>query len=189
MMSEVCLAKGIITVNMTESELLAGLKKGNSKAVSFWFHQYHDRLLSLVINRVENLQDAEEIVQQTFLNCLKHLPLFRGRSSIWTWMNSITKHEVADYFRKKYAKKALKTTHLSEFLMIDSIDNSTEVSEKVKRVLKDMKLKQRELLLLKYVDKKKVLEIAISLNKTAKSVEADLFRARKRFRYLWDITE
>jgi len=176
-------------MDIDNDNLLIKLKKGNSKAVTYWFNSYHNRLLNIVISRVSSVKDAEEIVQQTFLNCLKHLPLFRGKSSIWTWMNSIAKHEIADYFRKKYAKKALKTTHLSEFLMIDEIDNSTEVSQKVKRVLKNMKAQQQELLLLKYVDKRKVLEIATSLGKTVKSVESDLFRARKTFRYLWSTTK
>jgi len=170
---------------MEEKILLNKLKQGDSKAVSYWFNAYHGRLLSVAVGRVSNLQDAEEIVQQTFLNCLKHLPLFRGKSSIWTWMNSIIRHEVADYFRKKYAKKALKTTHLSDLLMVDEIDDLSEVSEKVKEILKKMRRTYGELLMLKYIDKKKVAVIAKELGKSVKSVESDLFRARKEFKRLW----
>jgi RNA polymerase sigma factor (sigma-70 family) len=172
---------------MEEKLLLKKLKQGDSRAVSFWFNEYHNRLLSVAIVRTSNAQDAEEIVQQTFLNCLKHLPLFRGKASIWTWMNSIIRHEIADYFRKKYAKKALKTTRLSDLLMVNDIDDSSEVSEKVKKILKEMRGQYGELLMLKYVDKKKVAVIANELGKSVKSVESDLFRARKEFRRLWKI--
>ncbi len=170
---------------MEEQLLIIKLKQGDPKAVSYWFKTYKSRLLAVVIGKISNKQDSEEIVQQTFLNCLRHLPLFRGKSSIWTWMNSIARHEIADYFRKKYAKKALKTTHLSDLLMIDDIDNSEEVSQKVKFVLKKMKGHYGELLMLKYVDGKKVPAIAKEMGRSIKSVESDLFRARKEFRFLW----
>lgn len=175
-------------INKSDQDLISKLKQGDTKAVNQWFGEYNDRLIKVVLNKVSNYQDAEEIVQQTFLNCLKHLPLFRGRSSIWTWMNSIARHEIADYFRKKYAKRALKTTRLSEFLLLDNIDDSSEVSEKVKRVLKKMRSSHRELLLLKYVDKKKVAVIAREFGKSIKSVESELFRARKEFKALWLVT-
>lgn len=170
---------------MEDKILLSKLKQGNVKAVNYWFNTYHSRLLTVVIGKISHKQDSEEIVQQTFLNCLKHLPLFRGKSSIWTWMNSIARHEIADYFRKKYAKKALKTTHLSDLLMIDDIDDSQEVSQKVRVILKKMRGKYGELLMLKYVDNKKVAVIAKDLDRSIKSVESDLFRARKEFRSLW----
>ncbi|MBU0974792.1 RNA polymerase sigma factor [Patescibacteria group bacterium] len=170
---------------MEEKILLTKLKQGDPRAVSYWFKTYKNRLLMVVIGKISNEQDSEEIVQQTFLNCLRHLPLFRGKSSIWTWMNSIARHEVADYFRKKYAKKALRTTHLSDLLMIDDVDDSEEISQKVRVVLKKMKSQYGELLMLKYVDGKKVTDIAKEMKKSIKSVESDLFRARKEFRSLW----
>lgn len=172
-------------INKSDQNLINELKQGDTRAVNQWFSEYNDKLTKVVVKKVSNYQDAEEIVQQTFLNCLKHLPLFRGRSSIWTWMNSIARHEIADYFRKKYAKRALRITRLSEFLMLDNIDDSLEVSEKVRRVLKKMRSNHRELLLLKYVDKKKVATIAREFGKSIKSVESELFRARKEFRTIW----
>ncbi|MCB9813457.1 MAG: RNA polymerase sigma factor [Pseudomonadales bacterium] len=174
--------------NEKDMKLLAKLKIGNPRAVTQWFNNYHNRMFALVVQKVSNPQDAEEIVQQTFLNCLKHLPLFRGNSSIWTWMNSIARHEIADYFRKKYAKKALKTTHLFDLLMIDDVDDSTEVSEKVTKVLKRMRNQYQEILMLKYIDNKKVAAIATELGKSIKAVESDLFRARKEFKALWAIS-
>ncbi len=170
---------------MEDKQLLQLLKKGSDQAVKIWFDLYFTKLLSIVELKVSNKKDAEEIVQQTFLNCLKHLPLFLGKSSIWTWMNSIARHEVSDYYRKKYAKKAIKTIPLSEFLPLREISDSDDVSQKVSAVLSQMKSSYKELLLLKYADGKKVAVIAKELGKSVKSVESDLFRARKEFKYLW----
>ncbi len=172
---------------MEEKQLLAQLKTGDERAVKVWFDLYYTRLLNVVGVKISNKKDAEEIVQQTFLNCLKHLPLFLGKSSIWTWMNSIARHEIADYFRKKYAKKALQTIPLSDLLPLNHISDSDDVSQKVTQVLAKMKSYYKELLLLKYADGKKVIAIAQEFKKSEKSIESDLFRARKEFKELWSV--
>lgn len=170
---------------MSDAELLAQLKVGNPQAVQKWFNLYQAKLLRLVKYRISYPQDAEEIVQETFLNCLKHLPLFRGKSSIWTWMQSVARHEIADYYRKKYAKKAIRTLPLGDLLLQAPISDTHEISHQVRLILGRMSHSYRELLLLKYVDKRKVKEIARDLGRSIKSVESDLFRARREFRHLW----
>ena len=166
-------------------ELLAKLKAGDAKAVRQWFSSYHDRLLKLIQQRVSSEKDAEELVQDTFLGCLKHLPLFRGESSIWTWMARIAHHEVADYYRKRYAKKFLHLLPLSELFAVEPIADSHEISQKVRQVLSRMASEEREILQMKYVDKKKVKQIAREMGRTVKSVESILFRARVEFRRMY----
>lgn len=175
-----------------EVELVKQLKMGEPKAVKLWFNTYYPRLFSLVQKKVSLYQDAEEITQQTFLNSLKQLPLFMGKSELFTWMVSIAKHEIADYFRKKYAKKAIRTIPLSELFLSDTVDDSSEVAQKVAAVLKELSKRSHtlqhdycELLLLKYADGKKVKEIARQLGRSVKSIESDLFRARNEFKELW----
>ncbi|MEN8253608.1 MAG: RNA polymerase sigma factor [Patescibacteria group bacterium] len=168
-----------------EKELLSKLKAGDAKAVEQWFAFYNKKLLRLVLSKVSNLKDADEIVQDTFLNCLKHLPVFRGDSSIWTWMCRITYHEIADYYRKKYAKKVIRTLPIGDMILAAPISDSHETSEKMRLVFGKMNNSAVELLKMKYIDKKKVKEIALELNKSAKAVESDLFRARIIFRRLW----
>lgn len=169
----------------SDEALLEQLRKGEPRAVNEWFNLYHDRLLASVILRVTSIKDAEEIVQETFLNCLKHLPLFRGDASIWTWMNTIARHEIADYFRKKYARKAIQTLPLHEWLLAKNVHDSHEVAEQVYFILDKMRKSYRDLLLLKYVEGKKVSAIAEELDRSIKSIESDLFRAREEFRVLW----
>lgn len=172
-------------MDKTDAKLFSKLKSGDAKAVQEWFEAYHDRLLKFVTVKVSSEKDAEEIVQDTFMSCLRHLPLFRGNSSIWTWMCTIARHEVADYFRKKYAKKAIHALALDEMLLSVPIDDAHHISEKVKVALAKLKKEYRELLLLKYVDKKKVKEIAQELGRSVKAVESDLFRARIAFREVY----
>jgi RNA polymerase sigma factor (sigma-70 family) len=172
-------------MNRADQLLIADLRTGDSRAVELWFQQYHDRLLRYVAKRVATTKDAEELVQETFMNCLKHLPLFRGGSSVWTWMCSIAKHEIADYFRKKYAKRALKTFPLGELLVASPHQDAHETATAVKKVLASMSQRSAELLQSKYIDHKKVAQIAEELGKSVKAIESDLFRARQEFKLLW----
>lgn len=168
-----------------EAKLVLQLRQGNQKAVAEWFSTYHNRLLKVALQKVEQRSDAEELVQETFLNCMKQMALFRGSSSLWTWMNAILRHEISDFYRKRYAKNALRTLPLFEKLAIDDIHASDDVSAKVTSVLKKMSGEYRELLEQKYIDKRKVIEIAKNWGKSCKSIESDLFRARQEFQYLW----
>lgn len=172
-----------------EAKLVLELQQGDQKAVTRWFTQYHDRLLSVAVLKVSVKQDAEELVQETFLNCMKQIALFRGGSSLWTWMNAVLRHEISDYYRKKYAKKAIKTLPLFEKLKVDEIKSSSDISNRVASILTSMRADYRELLLLKYIDKLKVVEIADKWGRTTKAIESDLFRARKEFQYLWSLEE
>lgn len=169
-----------------EQQLLASLRKGDKKAVRAWYEHFFSYFLTVCLRKVSQPQDAEEIVQQMFINSLRQLPLFREKSRLKTWMTSILYHEVADYYRKKYAKKALKTLPLLDAILQTPLKSPQEVSERVTEVLAEMKKEHRELLLLKYVDKKKMKEIALLMGKTLKSVESDLFRARGEFREIYE---
>jgi len=168
-----------------EDKLVKQLRAGNKKAVLLWFKQYHQYLFSIAVKKLPSKEDAEEIVQETFVNCLKNLNQFRGKSLLKTWMTRILSHQMADFFRKQYAKKAIRVLPLSELLLDYQFANAHETSIRVKRVLGKMKSHKQELLKMKYVDKIKIKDMAIELNKSVKSIESDLFRARNEFRRLY----
>lgn len=169
----------------TEKALLVDLKFGLPEAVKEWFATYKPHLTAYLATKIDSSKDRDELVQEVFLHSLKQLPLFRGESSLWTWMCSIARHEIADYYRKRYAKKALKTLPLVDWLVCEYPKDATEVAESVRATLLKMTPKYRNLLLGKYLDDYSVKELANQHNKTEKSIESDLFRARKEFKGLW----
>lgn len=176
-------------IEVMQDNLLTRLKQGDPKAVQFWYEEYSPRILAYISKKVSNHKDSEELAQEVFLSCLKHLPLFRGGSSIFTWMCSIARHEIADYYRKRYAKKALKYVPLGEMILEEDIVDAHESAVKVKEVLAQMKEESQELLMKKYVDCKKVSEIGDELGRTKKAIESDLFRARKEFKKLYALAQ
>lgn len=163
-------------------DLVAALRAGQDGAVSAWYKALAPRLEQFIALKLDQPKDIEEIVQETFINALKQLSFFRGQASLYTWMCGIARHEIADYYRKKYAKKAIKMLPLSE-LLPQKVSDSHEVAEHVKLVFKQLNHHQVELLMLKYIDGKRVEEIAKELGKSVKSIESELFRARQAFKH------
>lgn len=157
------------------------LRTGDPNVVYQWYKAYAPKLLRFILTKVSIKHDAEELCHDTFLACLESLPLFKEDASLWTWMCSIARHEVADYFRKRYAKKVLQMIPFVDTLLPDQLHNMHDVSFVVHRTLQRLSAQDRELLLQKYVDGASVQSIAKHMKKSLKSVEAALFRARRAF--------
>jgi len=168
-----------------EQVLLSALKQGDPMAVEFWFKNYRSKLRKIALSRLPNDFITQEIVQETFINCLQTINLFKGQSSLLTWMQGVLRHEIADYYRKLYAKKIIRTTPLADLLLETDIRDAAGTAEAVTAVLRQMLGRNRELLLSKYVDQLSVKEIAKRLGVSNKTVESDLFRARQEFKALW----
>ncbi|MBD3250615.1 MAG: sigma-70 family RNA polymerase sigma factor [Candidatus Pacebacteria bacterium] len=170
---------------LDEKELIEKLKAGNKRALYQWFNHYQPPLLKYALTRAQSEKDAKDLVQETFINSYKQIQLFRGECKLLSWMTSILRHEIADYYRKKYAKRAIRTVPLAEHLLSEPLDDSSQVADKVKQALGKMLERRKKLLLLKYVDGLPVKEIAQHVGRTFKAVEADLYRARESFRKLY----
>ncbi len=65
-----------------------------------WLADYGDDLLAYALARVQNLNVAEDLVQETYLAAFQAVDGFEGRSSVRTWLIGILRHKVADFFRR-----------------------------------------------------------------------------------------
>jgi RNA polymerase sigma-70 factor, ECF subfamily len=155
---------------------------GDKKAFMKFYRQYQPKLLGYVASRVKSTQDAEEIVQDAFLGFVDSLPVFGGRSSLSTFLVSIAKHEIADYYRKLYAKKVLKHVPFVDQVVVEPMYDVNETREKFDQALAKLKEEEKKLVLWKYEEELSVAEMAKKLGKTIKATESKLYRARQAFK-------
>jgi RNA polymerase sigma-70 factor (ECF subfamily) len=78
-----------------------------------WVDAYTDYLYSLALLKTGSRADAEDIVQDTFMAAYKGRESFKGESSEKTWLTSILKNKLIDFYRKKNKEKPL-AQYLSE---------------------------------------------------------------------------
>lgn len=70
-----------------------------------WINKYSDYLFNYAIVRVNNHDLAKDLVQETFFAGLKSAKNFEGKSTERTWLISILKRKIIDYYRKINSKK------------------------------------------------------------------------------------
>ncbi len=66
-----------------------------------WLSEHGDALYRYAMMRLRNADQAEDVVQETFLAALKARENFSGRSSERTWLIGILKHKIIDLIRKR----------------------------------------------------------------------------------------
>lgn len=79
-----------------------------------WVEAYSDELFRFAYFRVNNHEQAEDLVQETFLSALNNLPKFRRDCSEKTWLYNILKNKIIDYYRKKESSPIHKSKVRSE---------------------------------------------------------------------------
>ncbi len=76
-----------------------------------WVKAYADYLYMYAITRVNNEEQAQDLVQETFLAGLNAMPRFAGKSNERTWLTAILKNKIIDVYRKR--SSGLKTQELT----------------------------------------------------------------------------
>lgn len=65
-----------------------------------WVNKYADYLYAYAITRINNEEQAKDLVQETFLAALEKVDAFEGKSSERTWLTAILKFKLIDIYRK-----------------------------------------------------------------------------------------
>lgn len=70
-----------------------------------WVDLYSDYLFNYTIAKVNDDEIAKDLVQETFFSALKAMKNFKGEAAERTWLISILKRKIIDYYRKINSKK------------------------------------------------------------------------------------
>tara|TARA_R100000935_G_C2797416_1_gene148826 strand:- start:374 stop:922 length:549 start_codon:yes stop_codon:yes gene_type:complete len=80
---------------------------------NLWVDKYADYLYNYTIVRVNNVEVAQDLISETFFAALKSKDNFKGEASERTWLISILKRKIIDYYRKINSKKGRAEVHIS----------------------------------------------------------------------------
>lgn len=174
-------------IKIDEKKIVASILRGDEKALKIFYNHFYPRLSSYIKNKIGDENDAEEILQDTFLATLEGLRDFSFRSALFTYICGITNHKVIDYYRKKKIKNIVFSRIpdveplISTILGPESALDDELLRQKIKVTFKMITPKYSIILKLKYVYGYSVGEIARKLAISFKSAESQLFRARRAF--------
>ena len=103
-------------VTWTEAEAIRQAQVGNAAAFEFLYQLHGRRVYALCLRMVGNPADAEDLMQEAFLQLYRKIGTFRGESAFSTWLHRMTVNVVLMRLRKK----SLPTDSLEETMEPDA---------------------------------------------------------------------
>jgi RNA polymerase sigma factor (sigma-70 family) len=92
---------------MEDIELLRGWSTGDRRAGQQFFARYREPLTRFFINKVQTLDEIEDLVQRCFVAALESSSRFRGDASVRTWMFAIARNILRQHYdgRRRHASE------------------------------------------------------------------------------------
>ncbi len=138
---------------------------------------YSDMLLRVALNLLGSIQDAEDAVQDTYLQYLRHRPVFDSDEHEKAWLLRVLIN-VSKNIRKSRARRAFLDLDKLESVLPYHDDRDTTVMEAVMSLSE----KNRVVVLLYYIEEMSTPEIAESLGISETAVRKRLQKSRTKLK-------
>ncbi|MBN2149304.1 MAG: RNA polymerase sigma factor [Anaerolineales bacterium] len=159
----------MVTDNRSESsttiEQVVRAQKGDEVAIRDLYLRHRTDVFRYLFYHVGDAQVAEDLTSEVFIRMLRALPSFQPRGSFQAWLYQIAHNIAIDYHRKEKGKTSLP---LTENLAADSEEPPEAVerqlnNQSLQRALAQLNQAQREVLILRFIQRHSIEEAALAL--------------------------
>lgn len=185
-----------------EEELVRRAVMRDKDAFRELFERYGQRAFAIAYDVVRRKEDAEDVVQESFVKAYLSLPEFRGQSSFYTWLYRIVYNLAIDY-RRKVNRRGGETREYEDSLQgpltagasepppsPDEAVSRNERAARIRRELNQISEDHRMVIVLREIDGLNYEEIADVLKISKGTVMSRLHYARKKLqKALKDLAE
>lgn len=145
---------------------------------------YQKPLYSHIRNIVLNHDDADDVLQNTFVKVFQNLKNFKGESKLFSWMYRIATNEAISFINQKAKKSGISSetvqTKALENLESDSYFDGNEMQLKLQRAIANLPQKQQLVFKMKYFEELKYEEISEILGTSVGALKASYHHAVKK---------
>ncbi len=163
--------------------------------------EYHSpKIYRLALKMLGNQQDAEDILQNTFVKVLQNIQSFEGRSSLTTWIYRIAANEALMHLRKRKPEiqvvegepdegdESLTSTQFVDWCCLPEHELvSAESKRQLDRAIQKLPESLRVVFILRDIEGLSIRETSEALDLTETAVKTRLLRARLRLRELLSV--
>jgi RNA polymerase sigma factor (sigma-70 family) len=169
-------------------ELIRSFIDGNESAFNRLAVKYQEKIYWHARRTTGNHLDADEIVQEVLLVLYNKLKTFEFKSSLYTWIYTITNTRSINYLKKRSLKiffslDEITNKRSNEKDVIDHLESKQKL-EKVENALQKLPIKQREVFIMRNYDELSYEEISNITGKTVGALKANHFHALKKIKEL-----
>lgn len=181
---------------MEDAHLVQSALKGRDQAYEALVDRYTPVVVGFLYSRLGNVQDTEDVAQETFFSAYRHLGRLHKADSFGAWLMTIARGKMIDFCRKQTRQPRLLELNLSSAGAVPdpleaapSRDASprdqatfSETQMVVLREIEKMGEKYRMLLYCRLIGEESVAEIALRLGIKENAIRMRLFRGMKLLR-------
>jgi RNA polymerase sigma-70 factor (ECF subfamily) len=185
---------GKIAVN-DETEVLALARQGDVGAFSQLMKRYETKIFRLAQHITQNREDAEDVLQETFLKAYEHLDQFQGNSKFYTWVVRIAVNQALMKLRKRRSDRSVsldegidtgEDTVIREIAAWDENPEQRYSREELGAILDEavesLSPPYRTVFVLRDIEELSTEETAEALDLSIPAVKSRLLRARLQLR-------
>ena len=159
-------------------------KAKQAKAFEVLVNTYKERLYWHIRRIVLNHDDADDVLQNTFIKVYKNINGFKGDSQLFSWMYRIATNEALTFLKKKSNKLGISDAELQDRmvtnLQADVFFDGDEIQMKLQEAIARLPEKQKLVFNMKYFQELKFEEISSILNTSVGGLKASYHLAVKK---------
>lgn len=171
---------------ITEETLVQELKDKATQAKAFevLVNAYKERLYWHIRRIVLNHDDADDVLQNTFIKVYKSIAGFKGQSKLYSWMYRIATNESLTFIKQRQKKAGISDQEMQELLLsgleADVYFDSNEIQLKLQKALATLPEKQKLVFNMKYYQEMKYKDISEILETSVGGLKASYHLAVKK---------
>ncbi|MBV9766202.1 MAG: RNA polymerase sigma factor [Acidobacteriaceae bacterium] len=177
----------------TDSAAAEAARNGNQHAFRVLVERHSHSVFRLAFRMTGNEQDAEDLVQETFLRAFKQLQRFDGRAAFGTWLYRICANCSLDWIRARKSRREQQTSSDDESLnwldrvatpepSPERLTESGQIAELLEPALKRLSEMERTAFVLRHYEGCDIEEIARALGVQTNAAKHSVFRAVQKLR-------
>ena len=169
-----------------EETLVLQLKQKDQQAKAFevLINTYKERLYWHIRRIVLNHDDADDVLQNTFIKVFRNIDGFKGDSKLYSWMYRIATNEALSFLKSKSQKLKVSREYLVnkavENLRADIYFEGDEIQHKLQMAIASLPEKQKLVFNMKYFQELKYEEISEILETSVGGLKASYHLASKK---------
>jgi RNA polymerase sigma-70 factor (ECF subfamily) len=178
-----------------ESALVTQTREGDTRAFAELVRRYEAKIFRLAQHITQNREDAEDVLQETFLKAYEHLDQFQGNSKFYTWIVRIAVNQALMKLRRRKTDKSVsldegidtgEDTVTREIAAWDEDPEQRlsreELGELLDSAIQSLAPAYRSVFVLRDIDELSTEETAEALSLSVPAVKSRLLRARLQLR-------
>ena len=178
-----------------EAALVAQTREGDPRAFGELVRRYEGKIFRLAQHITQNREDAEDVLQETFLKAYEHLGQFQGNSKFYTWIVRIAVNQALMKLRRRRTDKTVsmdETIDTGEDVVVREIAawdpnpeerySREELSEILNTAVDSLAPPYRTVFVLRDIEDLSTEETAEALDLSIPAVKSRLLRARLQLR-------